>query len=65
MAKTKQTEIVETVKAVETVRKYKGSQLLKDDKYNNRVARIVLEVDKFYSIAEADESINKYLEKKG
>lgn len=65
MAKTKQKEIVETVKAVETVPKYKGSQLLKDGKYNNRVARIVLEADKFYSIAEADELVNKYLEKKG
>ena len=59
MAKTKNTE------AVETVSKFSGLQLLKDNRYNNRVARIVLEADKFYSIAEADEAISKYLTKKG
>ena len=52
-------------KAVEKVAKYKGSQLLRMDKYNNRIARIVLETDKDYSFAEADELITNYSKKKG
>ena len=38
-------------KAVEKVARYKGGQLLRMDKYNNRIARIVLETDKDYSFA--------------
>ncbi len=44
---------------------YKGKQLLQMDKYNNRVARIVLEPDKDYSFKKADELITQYLKKKG
>jgi len=64
MAKKKQVETVE-IKAVETVPTYKGSQLLKHDKYNNRIGRIVIEADKYYSFAEADKEIEDFLNKKG
>lgn len=50
-----------TVVVIET--KYKGSQLLKMDKYDNRIARIVLNPEEFYTFAEADELINNYAKK--
>ena len=53
------------VKPAETVKKYKGSQLLKDDRYNNRVGRIVIDSEKYYSCAEADEMISDFLNTKG
>lgn len=58
-------EKVTTAKTVEKVTKYKGDQLLRMDKYNNRIARIVLETEKDYSFTEADELITNYLKKKG
>lgn len=58
-------EKVTAAKAVEKVTKYKGKQLLRMDKYNNRIARIVLETEKDYSFAEADELITNYSKKKG
>lgn len=59
MASKKKTE------AVETVVRFKGYQLLKDSRYNNRVARCAIDPDKDYTFAEADEVIAKYFEKKG
>lgn len=50
---------------VAKVARYKGKQLLRVDKYNNRIARIVLETEKDYSFAEADELITNYSKKKG
>ena len=44
---------------------YKGKQLLQLDRYNNRVARIVLKADESYSYDKADELISDYLKKKG
>lgn len=46
------------------VASFYGSQLLRMDKYNNRIARIVLEADKKYSFAEADELITNYSKRK-
>ncbi len=48
-----------------TQKEYKGRQLLQMDKYNNRIARIVLNPDKSYSFADADELITQYLKRKG
>lgn len=49
---------VEKPKAIEN--SYRGSQLLKMQKYNNRVARIVIDADKSYTFAEADTKIENY-----
>ena len=47
------------VKTVEETR-YKGSQLLKTVKYDNRIARLVLDAEKYYTFAEADAAIKNY-----
>lgn len=39
---------------------YKGAQLLRIAKYNNRIARIVINADTFYTFAEADALIENY-----
>ena len=66
MATKKVTKKETTAKKVpEKVTKYKGSQLLRMDKYNNRIARIVLQAEALYSFSEADELIADYLKKKG
>ena len=39
---------------------YKGSQLLRMDKYNHRIARIVIDAEKLYTFAEADTLIENY-----
>lgn len=62
---TKKKEVTAPGKASEKVAVFKGSQLMRMDKYNNRIARIVLDPEKKYSFAEADEMINEYLKKKG
>ena len=43
-----------------TETKYKGRQLLKMDKYNHRIGRIVLDAEMMYSFKEADELISNY-----
>ena len=45
--------------------KYKGSQILKDTRYDHRVARIVLDKEKEYTLKEADTLISDYLRKRG
>lgn len=45
--------------------KYMGSQLLKMQKYNSRVARIVVKPDERYSFDEVDALISKFMKKKG
>ena len=45
--------------------KYIGSQLLKMQKYNSRVARVVIKPDGRYSFDEADALISNYMKKKG
>ena len=45
--------------------KYMGSQLLKMQKYNSRVARIVVKPNERYSFDEADALISKFMKKKG
>lgn len=45
--------------------KYMGSQLLKMQRYNSRVARIVIKPDERYSFDEADALISKFMKKKG
>ena len=45
--------------------KYKGSQLLKLPKYNNRVARIVIKPDELYSYEDADKLVFNFMKKKG
>lgn len=66
MAKTKQIEDEATeIVATEEIPRFKGKQLLKLDKFNNRVGRIVFEAEKDYSFDEANEAINNYLRKKG
>ena len=47
------------------VKKYKGLQLLKLQKYNNRVARVVIKPDELYSFEEADKLISNFMKKKG
>lgn len=59
MAK-KQPEVAEKVP-----QKFKGSQLLKLAKYNDRVARIVLKPDELYSYEDADKLIFNFMKKKG
>lgn len=39
---------------------YKGSQLLKMVKYDNRIARLVIDAEKYYTFAEADAAIRNY-----
>lgn len=51
--------------AVEAPQKFKGSQLLKLPKYNDRVARIVIKQDERYSFEEADALIFDFMKKKG
>lgn len=50
--------VVETAPKEET--KYKGRQLLRLDKYNHRIARIVLDAELMYTFSEADELISNY-----
>lgn len=45
--------------------KYKGSQLLRMDKYNNLFARTVIKPDESYSFNEADGLISNLKKKKG
>ena len=61
----KRTNKEKSVPKTEQTTRYKGSQLLRMSKYNNRIARIVLNVDGVYSFVEADELIHEYLKKKG
>ena len=65
MAKNQNKEIETTKKVEEVVHKYKGSQLVKDDRFNHRVGRIVLDEDKYYSLEEAENAVNDYMRKKG
>lgn len=51
--------------AAEVPQKFKGSQLLKLPKYNDRVARIVLKPDELYSYEDADKLIFNFMKKKG
>lgn len=44
---------------------YKGYQLLRMEKYDNRVARIVIDGEREYSFEDADRLISEYLAKKG
>ena len=44
---------------------YKGYQLLHMEKYDNRVARIVIDGEREYSFEDADKLISEYLAKKG
>ena len=46
-------------------KKFKGSQLLKMPKYNDRVARIVIKADGLYTLEEADRLIFNFMKKKG
>lgn len=55
----------EPTKAVEAPQKFKGSQLLKLPKYNDRVARIVLKPNELYSYEDADRLISDFMKKKG
>lgn len=48
-----------------SVKRYRGCQLLRMEKYRNRIARIILKPDEAYSFSEADEKIKDYLKKKG
>lgn len=57
MAKKKE---VAQKKEVATETKYKGRQLLKMDKYNHRIGRIVLDAELMYTFKEADELISNY-----
>ena len=54
------TERIET-----PVQKYKGEQLLRMEKYNSRVARVVIKPDGVYSFEEADKLISDIMKKKG
>lgn len=56
-----ETEVSEKVIAE---KKYKGSQLLKDNRFNNRVGRIVIKPDKNYSIEEAKSLVDEFLRKR-
>lgn len=49
----------------ETVQKYKGEQLLRMDKYNNRAARVTIKPDGVYSFEEADKLISEIMGKRG
>ena len=49
----------------EAVQKYKGAQLLRMDKYNNRAARVAIKPDGVYSFEEADKLISDIMKKKG
>lgn len=60
-AKKKTEEVVEK----QELPKYMGSQLLKMQKYNSRVARIVIKPDERYSFSEVDSLISKFMKKKG
>lgn len=64
MAKKKDTEIPVTEKQPAVVR-YKGSQLLKQPKYNTREARVVIKPNELYSVEEADRLIFNIMKKKG
>jgi len=55
----------ENVTPVEDVAKYKGSQLLKLQRYNSRVARIVIKPNELYSYEDADRLIFNFMKKKG
>ena len=44
---------------------YMGSQLLKMERYDNRIARILLDENGRYSMQEADKIIEEYMKKKG
>ena len=63
MAAKKKTEEVTVEKQEPT--KYMGSQLLKMQKYNLRVARIVIKPNERYSFDEADALISNFMKKKG
>ena len=63
MAAKKKTTDVAVEKQEQT--KYMGSQLLKMQKYNSRVARIVIEPNERYSFDEADALISNFMKKKG
>lgn len=45
------------------VKSYKGIQLLRMVKYDNRIARIVIKPEEVYTFAEADALIEKYKKK--
>ena len=62
MAKKKEVAKKEQKKAPQTATetKYKGRQLLKMDKYNHRIGRIVLDAEMMYTFKEADELISNY-----
>lgn len=54
----------EVVKTEET--KFKGSQLLRMSKYNNRTARVLIKPEETYTFKEADDLISIFMsEKKG
>lgn len=45
--------------------KYTGAQLLKMQKYNSRVARVIIKPSERYSFEEVDALISNYMKKKG
>ena len=47
------------------VQKFYGYQLLKLEKYNNRVARLLLKPNELYSYEDADKLIFNFMKKKG
>lgn len=65
MAAKKKADIPKAVKSSEEIVRYRGAQLLKLVKYNNRVARVVLKPNELYSFAEADKLVFDFMKKKG
>lgn len=55
----------DTERTEKPVQKYKGEQLLRMDKYNNRAARVTIKPDGVYSFEEADKLISEIMGKRG
>ena len=55
----------DTERTENPVQKYKGEQLLRMDKYNNRAARVTIKPDGVYSFEEADKLISDIMGKRG
>lgn len=50
---------------VDSKPKFKGYQILKLPRYNNRVSRVVIKEDEYYSLEEVDNLISDFMKKKG
>ncbi|MBE5886765.1 MAG: hypothetical protein E7284_10225 [Lachnospiraceae bacterium] len=61
----KKKEEVEQTAKVQENKRYRGYQLLKMEKYQTRVAKVVLKSDRLYSFEEADKLISDFMKKKG